>query len=81
METIIRSAIDIGNGVCATGKRHCGIIHALAKNGFDTPITFKQGFLTSTGAFVGRTEARIIALSSGQVKKTITDELDSSDLW
>jgi len=43
-----------------------------------------QGFLTNTGRFVSRAEARIIAIDSGQISPENTlhkVELFSEDLW
>jgi len=57
------------------------IIHHLAKSGFKTPIDGKQGFITSTGRFVGRVEAKEIAIASGQITESEYSQLYSEDLW
>lgn len=40
-----------------------------------------QGFLTSTGRYVGRVEAYYIAIRAGQIKDKPTPELYSEDMW
>lgn len=85
METIILAAILTGEGQVSVTlhphSRHCNIIHHLAQQGFPTPIKGKQGFLTSTGRFVDRTEGKKIAIDSGMVTETEFFQLYSEDLW
>ena len=84
METILLAAIMTSEHNVATvlrPGRHCDIIHHLARSGFKTPISGKQGFLTSAGRFVGRCEAKDIAIKSGQVTETEFSQLYSEDLW
>lgn len=84
-ETIILSAIKIEDNVVAVrlqpNSRHCWIIHALAKAGMETPVTGEQGFLTSTGRFVDRVEAKKIAIEAGQIKESQFSQLYSEDVW
>ena len=68
------------------GKRHSDIFRKYGKevsNNFDA-----QGFVTSRGRFVNRTDAMVIAYSSGQVPKDVAlrknktfNELFSEDLY
>jgi len=84
METIIMAAIKTSDENIATvlkPGRHCDIIHHLAKNGFKTPITGAQGFISSTGRFVGRVDAKAIAIASGQLVDSEYPQLYSEDLW
>ena len=85
METIILAAIKTGENQVSVNLnpngRHCYIIHHLIRNGFDKPLVGEQGFLTSTGRFVDRVEAKKIAFNSGQIKETISNTLTSEDLW
>jgi hypothetical protein len=89
METIILSAIKtttnenniVVSAALQPHSRHCNIIHHLAKMGFLIPIKGEQGFITSTGRFVERAEAKKIAIDSGQIKETISSTLTSEDLW
>lgn len=68
-------AIQLGIG------RHNNIIHHLARSGFKTPVSGEQGFITSSGRFVDRIEAREIAIKAGQCKDTEYPQLYSEDLW
>lgn len=61
-------------------KRHAHVIWHMADLGIKTPITGKQGFVTSEGGFVGREEAAMIALHAGQIDGH-RRELFSEDLW
>jgi hypothetical protein len=65
-------------------NRHHDIIRELVRLGRETPIKGEQGFLTSTGRFVDRIEARKIALACGQIeegKSHHKEKLFSEDLW
>lgn len=85
METIILSAIRLSDKQVVVDlqpqSRHHNIIRQLAEMGFETPIKGEQGFITSTGRFVTRHQAKNIALKNGQIKKTIAYRLTSEDLW
>ena len=63
--------------------RHHTILARLADLRPDIVLGPKdQGFLTSTGRYVGRVEAAEIAVSSGQVNElTAPPRLFSEDLW
>lgn len=82
METIIAAAV-VHKGKVYQGKRHGLIIHEIVKETGDRPITGEQGFVTSTGRFVSREDAAVIALKRGQIKKLKFNntQLFSEDLW
>lgn len=84
-----QSIYGVKTGFVLCGYRHLNIIGILPTN-----IYFKktnenspkhesyQGFLTSTGRFVGRRKAAQIALHSGQIKELkFGSELYSEDLY
>lgn len=93
MERIVAAAIFHMPGmICflVSPARHHDIIRAMAQAGLQTPITGTQGFITSTGRFVGRREARGIAEEAGQLIECEQDgvkfirehsELFSEDVW
>ena len=60
------------------GRRHNDI---MARFGKDVLNLTQQGFYTSFGRFVNREEALQIAKESGQIKKTISNQLFSEDLY
>ena len=67
---------------CILGYRHCDIIRHF--NDLIRKDPLAQGFFTSKGRFVSRTEAMQIALEAGQVKKGKTiheNGLFSEDLY
>lgn len=52
--------------------------------GLPIPIEGEQGFLTNTGEFVDRKQAKIIAQQCGQIlpgREERSDELFSEDVW
>lgn len=62
-------------------KRHFHIVHAFGGE-LENWHTWRQGFLTDDGKFVGREEAAKIALASGQCAKLYAPpDLYSEDLW
>jgi len=64
--------------------RHHNIIHHMAENvGLPTPIRGDQGFIDSERGFVGRIEARDIALFIDKQIETADHPRDlfSEDLW
>jgi hypothetical protein len=77
MQETIAAAAIMKDGITYKGKRHWNIIkdqpHGFFKN-------CEQGFVTSHGRFVNRTEAAQIAYHSGQIKKE-KRKLFSEDLW
>lgn len=89
-ETIIRAALAIPDksnaniGIFLSKSRparhHHLILEAVTERGMSL-IGSEQGFLTSTGRFVSREEAREIVLACGQVTQTIGKTLTSEDLW
>jgi hypothetical protein len=82
--TIEKAAIQ-HNGRVYTGRRHCLIGQQMLREGAcrrPYPGGDAQGFITSDGRFVGRLEARQIALKAGQGRLPANkDELFSEDLW
>jgi hypothetical protein len=77
--TIIKSAVR-HKGTVYVGSRHSDAIMSAATLTGDRPITGEQGFLTSDGRFVSRTEG---ALKSKQITalRFSKTELFSEDLW
>lgn len=95
METIEAAAIKVRDVVCFVERpgRHHNVFYAMARAGFDDRIgPEQQGFVTSDGRFVGRSEARKIADAAGQLIRSckgpdgvpfVRDhpELFSEDVW
>jgi hypothetical protein len=63
--------------------RHSDVCHKMMAEGLPTDAMRNQGFLTSSGRFVGRTAAAILARAAGQLlrKTNPTDLLFSEDVW
>jgi len=83
-ETIIAAAIRYEGLVCALPRpaRHHHVIKALSEvPNIRIPVDKEQGFVTSTGRFVGRDKAAEIALASGQLRFLNRSWLASEDLW
>ena len=84
MEQIIAVAIHQFGVILSlpSPARHHSIIRN-AHEGFNPPITGEQGFLTSTGRFVNRRDAWVIAQNAEQmIAHTGPErELYSEDLW
>jgi hypothetical protein len=86
-ETIVMVAIKFGDLITAAQKpeRHHHIFYRMSIG--DVPFGSEtQGFITSTGRFVDREEARTIAISANQnnlvERRPIhSRELFSEDLW
>ena len=84
VEKIIAAAIMMNEYFTAmvpNPGRHADVIHELAKAGLKIPIKGAQGFITSTGRFVNRLDAKEVAIKAGQVTQTEFDELYSEDVW
>jgi hypothetical protein len=83
-ELIIASAIIDGTGTiwCVEKPgRHHHCIWYMAQYGANKQ-EHTQGFLTNQYRFVGREYGRLLALETGQVRKTDhAEELFSEDLW
>lgn len=81
--TIVAAAIKQGKLVYSVPRpgRHHNVMREMAAAGIPIPIIGEQGFLTSDGLFVGRFEAKDIAVAAGQVGKTGMAELFSEDVW
>ena len=63
-------------------NRHHNVIALMAECGEKTPISGEQGFLLDNGEFIGRVEARELALKTGQCKNPRHQTLlFSEDLW
>ena len=88
METIEKAAIQIGDVVWSVkrpGRHHDVVAHFLRERPMHNtiPTNHVQGFVTSTGRFVGREEACVIASIAGQIteKTQPADQLFSEDVW
>lgn len=77
--------LNINTGIVASGWRHhnCYTILWALYPQRDYLNNTTQGFLTSKGRFVDRSEAMIIALNAQQIEKSprSSDELYSEDLY
>jgi hypothetical protein len=91
-ERIVRAAVRFGNAVysVAIPGRHHHCYALAAEDRADNRFGEDQGFLTSTGRFVDRVEAMLIAVAAGQYDLTrppradhVTNphQLYSEDLW
>lgn len=94
METVDQAAIKVGDEVWTLPRpaRHHTIIQAWcqahyvwdeeSKTGHDAriPEDHEQGFVTSTGRFVGRYQAARVARRANQIA-AIPPTLTSEDLW
>lgn len=86
---IIAAALRLKNGLVLTlarPHRHHHIISHGIRAGLMPPLPGSvdgQGFLTDTGDYVTRTEAKQLAIESGQISpdKMLSSELLSEDLW
>lgn len=82
-ERIAAAAIRM-NGVVFTGIRHHLIIHDMVHTGFCTQVHGEQGFITTTGRFVDRHDALVIAHNADQIKHPLLHrpaQLFSEELW
>lgn len=82
-ERIISAAI-LYKGLIVTlppPARHYSILHPLGAIVGEVIGPDEQGFLTSTGRFVGRIEARDIAVQVMGIKPAHRRDLFSEDLW
>ena len=81
---IVKAAVN-AEGRIYTGHRHGEAIHNAVEAGEPTPITQKmQGFVTDTGKWLTRREAREHAVACGQIPfdKNLKGQLIiSEDLW
>lgn len=86
-ERIVSAAINSGGMIWSlpSPARHHTILHAMSAFGIDAikhGHPDAQGFLTSTGRYVGRREAARIAYEAEQIEKTKwPPDLYSEDLW
>jgi hypothetical protein len=84
-ETMIVAAAMVWKGVVCSlpaPARHSDIIEAIAQNipENEWPVSGEDGFLTSSGKFVGRNDGMEIARAAGQTDSS-SDTLYSEDLW
>lgn len=76
------AAITQPDGRVWTGKRHHHCIATIIQATGVKPVTGQQGFVTTSGRFVSREEARDIAIAAGQVTTTLhRTQLFSEDLY
>ena len=84
-ETIDRAAIRYEGVVYDVPRpgRHHDVIAKMRADGRPAPIRGCQGFITSTGRFVDRHHAALIAERAGQITKKTgpDDKLFSEDMW
>lgn len=84
-ERIVAAAIRYGDAVYTVPPpgRHHNVCHLMAAAGLEPETMRDQGFVTSTGRFVDRHQAAIIARSAQQLlrKTNPTDLLFSEDVW
>lgn len=84
-ETIDRAAIRAGDIIFKVKRpyRHHHVLGVMRLRNVKNPQRATQGFVTSTGRFVDRIEARRIAHDAGQLLPTASkgDRLFTEDLW
>jgi hypothetical protein len=85
-ETIVAAALKADDLIFSMPPpaRHHTILHALFDfKGGDLPVLCDQGFVTSTGRYVDRTEGLRIAVAAKQTDgpKYQPTSLFSEDLW
>ena len=81
IERIVESAIMLmPSGRIYTGKRHCDCFARAWEAGEKPPKNEIQGFITSSGQFVARELAGLIAWQAGQTEKC-HKQLYSEDVW
>lgn len=68
MRKIAHAAIKTDQGVVIVGKRHHNCIAIMVECGYPTPVKGTQGFVDSSGCFVDRADALIIARDAGQLE-------------
>lgn len=87
MERIVSVAINNGGMIWSlpSPARHHTVLHAISAFGIDAiehGHPDAQGFMTSTGRYVGRREATHIAVVAGQIDEPKwPPDLYSEDLW
>ena len=77
---IVASAV-LQEGHLWTARRHHEIIKTVFNDTWKRVTQDQQGFLTDTGHFVTRDEAKLIACRNGQLQKDFDKTLLSEDLW
>lgn len=88
MERILCAAIKMSindETIIISGYRHgdCfNVIHKLCYDKFIAQSECEQGFLTSSGRFVDRIEAKIVAKKADQlIRNSVFSELISEDIY
>lgn len=77
---VMQSAIRYSNGEVMVAKRHNQITSLAHKLGISS-VGSEQGFVTSTGLFLSREEAKKLAIKNSQISKDHKGPLYSEDLW
>jgi len=84
-EIIDAAAIRIGDSVYTVPRpgRHHDVLKAMPEDIAVASHLDDQGFVTSTGRFVDRAKAALIARAAGQLirEPTPADTLTSEDVW
>jgi hypothetical protein len=83
-ETIVAASVKFHGVVCTLPPpaRHHHVLHAIHAVCPDEVIgPDEQGFVTSTGRWVDRPEAKRIAIAAGQVIDNGRSHVFSEDLW
>lgn len=63
-------------------KRHSDVVIKMVKAGHYRMVEEQQGFVCGDSSFLNRTDAGVLALQTGQVRKLISPpQLSSIDLW
>lgn len=78
------SPYNVDSGVVFCGWRHANVIYqivSMAGKRMHEIGEYEDGFLTSDNRFVGREEAKQIAIKAGQVKPDFRGTIFSEDLW
>jgi hypothetical protein len=84
-ETIATAAIRVEGTVYSAPRpgRHCDVFKVMPERDVYLARLDDQGFVTSTGRFVDRKEAAVIARAAGQLIREPTPHymLTSEDVW
>lgn len=80
-EVIKHAAVKAENGMIFLGKSHADCFHQARNVGVKmSQKALDQGFFTSKGRYVTRSDAAFVAIEAGQVREGIV-VLFSEDLW
>lgn len=83
---IHQAAIREGDEVYTLSRpaRHHDIIKHMVESGVPAPVTGEQGFIDSSGRFLNRRQAAMVAHAAGQLPRdglAHPPELYTEDLW